>query len=142
MSADESSPSGQPLYILVYSGDLTTRTHISASLGSQLARDLPHHRIVEIATGPALRQYVDAKKKVDLFILDGETHPEGGMGISRELKDEVFNCPPVLLIAGRAQDAWLATWSRADDVILHPVDPFTLSEKAAQLLRSRTAAIH
>jgi DNA-binding response OmpR family regulator len=63
------------------------------------------------------------------------------MGISRELKDEVFNCPPVLLIAGRVQDAWLATWSRADDVLLHPIDPFTLGEKAANLLRSRSVAL-
>ena len=146
MSHDESHSAGnhstgKPLHIVVYSGDSTTRSHVVASLGRQLASDLAEHRIVEIATGPAIRQYVDSKKPVDLYILDGETHPEGGMGISRELKDEVFNCPPVLLIAGRVQDSWLATWSRADDVLLHPVDPFTLAEKAANLLRSRTVAV-
>jgi len=99
MSHDESlsagsHSTGKPLHIVVYSGDSTTRAHVVASLGRQLASDLAEHRIVEIATGPAVRQYVDSKKPVDLFILDGETHPEGGMGISRELKDEVFNCPP------------------------------------------------
>ena len=98
-------------------------------------------RITEIATGPALRQYVDSKKRVDLFILDGEANPEGGIGIARELKDEVFNCPPVLLIAGRPQDSWLATWSRADDVVLHPIDPFTFASKAADLLRSRAVVV-
>ena len=130
-----------PLNIVVYSHDLTTRAHIVSALGSQVAKDLPEHVIVEIATGAAVRQYVDSKKKVDLFILDGESHPEGGMGISRELKDEVFNCPPVLLIAGRVQDSWLATWSRADAVILHPIDPFTIADKAAELLRSRVVAL-
>ena len=135
------TPQRPTLHIVVYSHDLTTRAHILAALGSQVAKDLPEHRIVEIATGPALRQYVDAKKPVDLFILDGEANPEGGMGIARELKDEVFNCPPVLLIAGRQSDSWLATWSRADGVVMHPVDPFTFATKAADLLRSRTNSV-
>ena len=129
------------LNVVVYSSDSTVRAQILAALGRQIAADLPEHRVHEIATGNALRLYVDSKKPADLFILDGEATPEGGMGISRELKDEVFNCPPVLLIAGRVQDAWLATWSRADDVLLHPIDPFTLGEKAANLLRSRSVAL-
>jgi DNA-binding response OmpR family regulator len=134
--------SQSPLQIVVYSSDLTVRAQVVSALGRQVASDLPEHRIIEIATGDALRLYVDQKKPVDLFILDGEATPEGGMGISRELKDEVFNCPPVLLIAARLEDSWLATWSRADDVMLHPVDPFTCADKAAALLRSRTVAIH
>lgn len=131
----------RPFHIVVYSHDLTVRAQIIAALGQQVASDLPTHKIMEIATGPALRQHVDSKKQVDLFILDGEANPEGGMGLSRELKDEVFNCPPVLLIAGRAQDSWLATWSRADDVVLHPIDPFTFASKAANLLRARTVLL-
>ena len=129
------------LHIVVYSHDQMTRAQILAALGRQVAKDLPEHRIVEIATGPALRQYVDAKKPVDLFILDGEANPEGGMGIARELKDEVFNCPPVLLIAGRQSDSWLATWSRAEDVVMHPIDPFTFATKAGDLLRSRLNSV-
>jgi len=77
--------------------------------------------------------HVDGKKKVDLFILDGEAVPEGGMGVARQLKDELFNCPPVLLITGRVQDNWLATWSRAEAVVTHPIDPFTLAKKCAAL---------
>ena len=134
-------PLQKPLHIVVYSHDLTVRAQVIAALGQQVASDLPAHKIMEIATGPALRQHVDSKKHVDLFILDGEANPEGGMGLSRELKDEVFNCPPVLLIAGRAQDSWIATWSRADDVVLHPIDPFTFASKAANLLRARTVLL-
>jgi DNA-binding response OmpR family regulator len=135
------SSSAKGLNIVVYSHDLTVRNHIVSALGRQVASDLPEHNIIEIATGAAVRLYVDSKKPVDLFILDGESHPEGGMGIARELKDEVFNCPPVLLVAGRVQDSWLATWSRADGVILHPIDPFTIAGKVAELLRSRTVAV-
>jgi DNA-binding response OmpR family regulator len=59
------------------------------------------------------------------------------MGVCRQLKDEIFDCPPVLIIAGRADDAWLATWSRADAVVPHPIDPITLPGAVAALLRQR-----
>jgi len=48
------------------------------------------------------------------------------MGVSRQLKDEVFNCPPVLLLIGREADAWLASWSNADEVAVQPIDPIAL----------------
>ena len=62
------------------------------------------------------------------------------MGVARQLKDEVFNCPPVLLITGRREDAWLAAWSRAEARVIHPIDPFTLANTVADLLRTQTAA--
>jgi len=76
--------------------------------------------------------------RADLFILDGEAAQEGGMGIARQLKDEIFNCPPVLVITGRKEDAWLAAWSMAEASVVHPIDPFTLAKTAAQLLRGTT----
>jgi len=130
--------------IVVYSDDSSVRATISAALGRQVASDLPEHTIVEFATGPALRAFVDAQSAVDLFILDGESAPEGGLGIARQLKDEVFNCPPVLVITGRVQDSWLAAWSLAEASVVHPIDPFTLAQTVAKLLRdaslSRTLA--
>jgi DNA-binding response OmpR family regulator len=101
--------------------------------------------VIEFATAPALRAFVDRRDlagnfKADLFILDGEAVPEGGMGVARQLKDEVFNCPPVLLITGRKEDAWLAAWSRAESVVTHPIDPFTLAQSAADLLRKQNLA--
>ena len=121
--------------ILVYSDDSSVRASIVAGLGRKTASDVAEHVIHEFATGPALRAYVDSHTDVDLFILDGEATPEGGMGIARQLKDEVFNCPPVLLITGRVQDSWLAAWSMAEASVIHPIDPFTLAQSAAQLLR-------
>ena len=110
------------------------RAAILAALGSRLSDDLQEHTVQEFATGDALRAYMDSNL-ADLIILDAEATPEGGMGVSRQLKDEVFNCPPILLITARADDAWLATWSRADAFVLHPIDPFVLAERAAALLR-------
>jgi CheY-like chemotaxis protein len=122
------------LRIAVYSDDKTVREAIIKALGKRVSTQHPDHEIVEFATGPALKAYASGKKKVDLFILDGEAVPEGGMGIARQLKDELFNAPPALVITGRAQDAWLAGWSGAEAVVTHPIDPFTLAKTVANIL--------
>lgn len=126
------------LIIALYSDDSSVRSSVISALGRRVSAELPEHKIIEFATGPALRLYLDSKGSADLFILDGEAVPEGGMGMARQLKDEVFNCPPVLVITGRVQDNWLASWSKADDVVIHPIDPFTLASKVAALLQTRT----
>lgn len=56
------------------------------------------------------------------------------------MKDEIYGCPPVLVLIGRPQDSWLAAWSRADAAISQPVDPVALAEAAATLLRTRLGA--
>ena len=129
----------QKLVLALYSDDSTVRRSVIAALGKQLDKDLPIHEIKEFATAAALRLYVDSKKQVDLFILDAEAVPEGGMGVCRQLKDEVFNCPPVLLITARSSDNWLATWSKAEATVMHPIDPFTIAAKCAGLFKSNSA---
>ncbi len=77
---------------------------------------------------------------IALAILDGEAVPAGGMGIAKQLKDEIFQCPPMLVLTGRPQDAWLATWSRAEAAVPHPIDPVQLAEAvigAAPVARAR-----
>ena len=121
--------------IVLYSDDSSVRSAVSAALGTKVASDLPEHQIHEFATAASLRAYVDGGATVDLFILDGEAAPEGGMSVARQLKDEVFDCAPVLLITGRKEDAWLAAWSMAEASVIHPIDPFTLAKSAADLIR-------
>jgi hypothetical protein len=132
--------------IVIYSDDSTVRQAVTAALGTRLSPEMAEHVIHEFATAAALRLFVDGKKPgaelpIDLFILDGEAVPEGGLGIARQLKDEVFNCPPVMVITGRKDDAWLAAWSRAEANVLHPIDPFTLAHTVAELLRARTTSL-
>ena len=129
----------QRLVIALYSDDSSVRQTVIAALGKQLDPALSAHEIKEFATADALRLYVDGKKQVELFILDAEAVPEGGMGVARQLKDEVFNCPPVLLITGREQDNWLAAWSKAEATVTHPIDPFNIAAKCAALLKSDSA---
>jgi DNA-binding response OmpR family regulator len=133
------APAAEPtLKVLVYSDDRTVRQQVRAALGKRPAGDLPALEYVECATEPMVIRQVDATR-FDLLILDGEATPAGGMGICRQLKDEVFRCPPVLVLVGRPQDAWLATWSRADAVVAHPIDAITLATSVAKVLRRSSA---
>ncbi|MEU3350416.1 hypothetical protein [Streptomyces sp. NPDC037389] len=122
--------------VLVYSDDASKREQVRLAAGRRPAADVPEVRYLECATLPALLRTLE-EHRVDVCVLDGETAPAGGMGVCRQLKDEVFRCPPVLLLIGRPQDAWLATWSRADAAVTHPVDPVALVDALAGLLRQR-----
>jgi DNA-binding response OmpR family regulator len=135
MNRDEDPRDDEVLTILLYASDRTTRQEVRLALGRKVAADLPPIRLLEVATQAAVLNAMDAGG-IDLAILDGEAVP-GGMGLSRQLKDEVLRCPPLLVLIGRPDDAWLATWSRADGAVSHPVDPLRLPAAAAALLRPR-----
>jgi DNA-binding response OmpR family regulator len=128
-----------PLKVLVYSDDVNTRQQVMLALGSRPHPDLPELEYVEVATEPVVISTMDAGQ-IDLAILDGEAVPAGGLGIAKQLKDEIYDCPPVLVLTGRPQDAWLATWSRAEAACPHPLDPVQLAESVISLLRSRVPA--
>jgi DNA-binding response OmpR family regulator len=122
--------------VLVYSDDANTREQVRLAVGRRPAADLPPVRYVECATMPAVLTELE-RGGIEVCVLDGEANPAGGMGVCRQIKDEIFQCPPALVLIGRPQDAWLATWSRADAAITHPVDPVALSETLATLIRRR-----
>ena len=124
--------------VVVYSHDADTRARIRLAIGRRPAPDVPEAEIIEVATEPMLFRLLDAGG-IGVMVLDGEAQPAGGMGVCRQAKDEIHNCPPVLLIIGRPDDGWLATWSRAEAVISHPIDPVALARELAGLMRQRAA---
>jgi DNA-binding response OmpR family regulator len=123
------------LRILVYSDNVQTREEVMRALGKRLHPDVPELTYVEVATGPMVIRQMDAGG-IDLAILDGEAAPTGGMGIAKQLKDELAVCPPILVLTGRPDDAWLANWSRAEAAVPHPIDPIVLGRTALGLLRT------
>ena len=129
----------KPLRVLVYSDDIDIRQQVILALGRRPHRDLPEVEYVEVATEPIVIQNMDAGV-IDLAILDGEAVPAGGIGIAKQLKDEIYDCPPLVVLTGRPQDAWLATWSRADAAVQHPIDPVVLAQTVVGLLRDRVPA--
>jgi hypothetical protein len=132
---DSTAAKAAPLQVLVYSDDVNTRQQVILALGRRPHPDLPELEYVEVATEPVVIANLDAGH-IDLAILDGEAVPAGGLGIAKQLKDEIFDCPPVLVLTGRPQDAWLATWSRAEAAVPHPLDPIQLAETVVALLRT------
>ena len=131
---DQLVSADKPLRVLVYSDDRDVRSAVLSALGARPHPDLPPFDYVEVATEPVVFQHLDAGG-IDLVILDGEAVPVGGMGIARQVKDEIYQAPPVLVITGRPQDAWLATWSRAEAAVSHPIEPIRLAEAVIALAR-------
>ncbi|MEL4357358.1 MULTISPECIES: response regulator [unclassified Luteococcus] len=126
------------LKVLLYSDDRSTRDNVRLALGRRLASDLPEIEIFDTATAPAAQKAV-AGGGFDLLILDAEAVPLGGMGLSRQFKDELTDCPPIVLLVARVADAWLATWSNADAIEPLPVDPIRLPRTVAEVARKRLA---
>ncbi len=129
-------PSAAPetLTVLVYSSNPVTRAKVLSSLGRRPAPDIARLDYVECETGEEVIDVLDAGG-VDLAILDGEATPTGGIGLSRQVKNELKSCPPILLLIGRRDDRWLAHWSQTDAAVPHPIDAIELAEVTAELLR-------
>jgi DNA-binding response OmpR family regulator len=111
--------------ILLYSDDRNVREKVRFAVGSST-----HGREIEwleTATHDAVIAAVDSTS-FDLLVLDGEAAKSGGLGICRQIKHEVYHCPPIMVLVGRPGDAWLATWSEADAAVAHPLDPFAVRD--------------
>ena len=109
--------------------------------------------VYSLARGAAERQVLGPDLPIDVIAMD-ETNTRvrprdiakriaknGGLGLCRELKNEIYECPPILVLTGRPQDGWLAAWSMADDAVPHPLDPIRVAEAIAGLARKRAAAL-
>jgi DNA-binding response OmpR family regulator len=124
--------------VLVFSHRPEVREAITMAVGRRPAPDLPRVRYIEAGGVAEVLAAVDAGG-VDLAILDGEAQPTGGMGLSRQLKNEITDCPPIIVAVRRRDDRWLATWSQADAVLVHPLDPLAAAETVADVLRRSRA---
>jgi DNA-binding response OmpR family regulator len=119
--------------VLLYSDHVDTRQQVRLAVGPRLGKGQPLIEWVETATQAAVLTALDTEG-FDLLVLDGETGKVGGLGLCRQLKDEIFRCPPILVLTGRADDAWLASWSNADAVVSRPLDPIEVQRAVADLL--------
>ena len=127
-----SQPEPRRATVLVYSSSTATRDRVLMALGKHPVPSL-ELEFVQAATGREVVSICD-EGGIDLAILDGEAAPTGGIGLGRQLKAELDDPPPVLLLVGRRDDAWLATWSRAEGVTPHPIDAVRITEAVVDLL--------
>ena len=120
--------------VLLYSDDPEVRDRMRMAIGSRPAADLSV-KFVDASTYAEVVKLVD-DTDVDLLVLDGEATPGGGLGIARQLKDEITDPPPVVLAIARAADRWLASYARVEGTIMYPLDPVTTGKTVSDLLRS------
>ena len=125
---------GPPSTVLVFSHLPAVRAQVRSAVGRRPAPDLGRIEWVECATGDEVIARID-EGGIDVAVLDGEAQPTGGMGICRQLKYEIEDCPAVCILLGRRDDRWLATWALADATIERPLDPVAAAEKVAPILR-------
>lgn len=130
----------QPLRILVYSHRPEMRDAVTNAIGFRPAPDIGKVSYVEMGTVAEVLTEIDAGG-IDLAVLDGEAQPIGGMGLARQLKDELDPCPPIVVTIRRQDDRWLATWSRAEAVLAQPLDPITAAQSVAEVLRSHRGSV-
>jgi DNA-binding NarL/FixJ family response regulator len=125
--------------VLLYSDDPQVRERMRLAIGTRPRPDL-EIEFVEASTYDECVQLVD-DYEIDLVVLDGEAAPAGGIGIARQLKDEIKDCPPTCVVIARSADRWLAAYARVDATLLHPLDPVTTAGTVAGLLDARVAAL-
>ena len=108
--------------VLLYSDDPQVRDRMRLAIGPRPARR-PRGRV---------RRRVDLRRvpcgwsttyEIDLMVLDGEAAPAGGLGIARQIKDEIADPPPTCVVIARAADRWLAAYAQVDATLIHPLDP-------------------
>ncbi len=126
--------------VLVYSNRPELRASVRTAVGRRPAPDVGRIDWVECATDAEVVEQLD-EGGIDVAILDGEAQPTGGMGLARQFKYEIDDCPSIVVLIARPQDGWLASWSLADAVINAPVDPVSAAAVVAEQLRRRSSGI-
>jgi DNA-binding response OmpR family regulator len=126
--------------VVVYSNVAAVRARVRTAVGRRPSPESPRIDWVECATYDQIVAQLD-EGGVDLVILDGEAQPTGGAGLSRQFKYEIDDCPPMVVLIARRDDAWMASWSLADAVMLEPLDPVDAAAVVAEQLRRRSSGI-
>jgi DNA-binding NtrC family response regulator len=142
MSATTSSrlDSDARAIVLVYSQRDELRSAVRSAVGRRPAADVPRIDWVECVNYSQVKDQLDSGD-IDLAIFDGDAQPTGGVGLCRQFKNEITNCPPIMITLLRQVDRWLAAWSQADGVLLRPIDPVLAASSVADILRTRDSAI-
>jgi DNA-binding response OmpR family regulator len=125
--------------VMVYATDQVVRDQVRLAIGRSPAAGVDDVTYLDADEDGQVVRAAD-EGIPDLLILDGEAWPTGGLGLCRQLKNEITACPPTIVLIGRRDDRWLGEWSQADAVLMHPIDAVALAQAAVRLLtRERTS---
>ena len=124
--------------VLLYSDDPAVRDRMRLAIGEHPAPGISIE-FVDASTYAECVKLVD-DYEIDLLMLDGEATPAGGLGIARQLHDELDVTPPIVVVIARAADRWLAAYAKVTTTLTHPLDPVTTGRTVASLLRDAETA--
>lgn len=127
-------PAVTGISVLLFSSDRATRDAVRLGVGRRPTDDVQVESWHECATADGVLLALQ-EGQFDVLVLDGESQPYGGLGLCRQIKNELYDCPPVAVLIARQGDGWLATWSQADAIVAHPLDPADLAQAVAGLAR-------
>jgi DNA-binding response OmpR family regulator len=125
--------------VLVYSQQPEVRAEVRNAVGRR-AGELGRIEWVECSNYSQVRNQLDSGD-IALAILDGDAQPTGGIGLARQFKYEILDCPPIMVLLLRPQDRWLASWALADATLLRPIDPVSAAAVVTETLRKHAATI-
>jgi len=124
--------------VLVYATDQVVRDQVRLAVGRSPAPGVVVDAFLDTDDADEVVRAAD-EGVPHLMILDGEAWPTGGLGLCRQLKNELAAPPPTIVLIGRRDDRWLGEWSQADAVLMHPIDAVALSRAVVSLLSPATA---
>lgn len=117
--------------ILVVSEDPSERDRAASAL--ELIGDVE----VDEAASAAVAATLEGEVAYDVLVVDGDLAPKGGFSWLYELHAAADlagrRTAPAIVMTSRPQDAWLADWARAEEVIRKPVDSFVLAQRVRAL---------
>jgi DNA-binding response OmpR family regulator len=119
--------------VLVYATDPVVRDQVRLAIGRSPAAGVDGITYLDAAEAGEVVRACD-EGLPDLLVLDGEAWPTGGLGLCRQLRAELASPPPTIVLIGRRDDRWLAEWSGAEEVLMHPIDAVELARAAVRQL--------
>ena len=119
--------------VLVYATDAVVRDQVRLAVGRSPAAGVDIDAWIDSSDADEVVRAAD-EGLPDLLVLDGEAWPTGGLGLCRQLKNELSSPPPTIVLIGRRDDRWLGEWSQADAVLMHPIDAVALAKTVVSLL--------
>lgn len=122
------------LEVLVYSDDASIREQVKTSVGLRAARDLPPIKWDEAATATIAQDKIE-NGRYAAVVLDAEATKISGNIVAKNLQVECDYVPPIIMLVARPQDEWLSTWAGASAIVQRPINPITVQETLAKVLR-------
>ena len=106
--AEAAGPAPAPvtsIRVLLFSDDSATRDAVRLGVGRRPARDVEVSVVARVRDRRPRSWRRSRAAGSTCWSSTASRRPIGGLGLAKQLKNEIFDCPPILVLTGRPQDA-------------------------------------